>query len=411
MARPPLAWKTSSGRGPRRDRPPRQTERLGIHSFARRLSWKRRAARWLGLLAAPFLAGGCFLLPPAEFAQLAPPPRYDAGLSSFRYPGVTGQPIEGFLALPAGSSAPDRVPCLLLLHGQIGFWRSYEPHALQLARLGYGVLYINYYSARLVNLKEGTRPFRERVERLRLLLEDMAHGVDALAAHPRCDPGGVTVVGFSLGGSYAFHVAALRPRKVAAIVSFYGGYRFLPLMDTWDIRLSYFFADEDGRRWHEWFARQDPQSLLGKVRAPVLLLHGRKDTWIPHRQAEEYHRELKSRGIPAELVLLPEANHDFMFSFNTSSGQRAIGHLAHFLEQRVVASFRMGCSPGGYGALPPCPKDAPPRTALQAEENGSSPMLRPASSPDPTPRGGPARRDDPPRPSPDGSSESSPRRR
>ena len=356
--------------------------RLGNHTYARRFSRKRRLARWLGLLAAPFLAGGCFAFPPAEIAQLAPPPRFEAELSPYRYPGATGQPIEGFLALPSGPAAPVRSPCLLFLHGQIGFWRSYRPYALELARLGYGVLYINYYSARIVNLKEGTRPFEERVERLRLLLEDMARGVDALSAHPRCERGGVTVVGFSLGGSYAFHVAALRPGKVAAIASFYGGYRFEPLMDTWDIRLSYLFADSDGRRWHEWFARQDPQSLLGKVRAPVLLLHGRKDSWIPSRQAEEYHEALLNRGVPADLILLPEANHDFMFSFDPAAGQQAVGQLVRFLERRVETSLRLGCSPGGYGALPPCPEGSPPRTASRPVQT-SAPATGP--SPDPTP--------------------------
>ncbi|MEK6710164.1 MAG: dienelactone hydrolase family protein, partial [Nitrospinota bacterium] len=201
------------------------------------VSWKRRAAWRLAPLAA-LLLGGCFSLPPAEIAALAPPPRHEGELRPFHYPGAGGEPIEGYFALPAGPSAPAQGPCLLFLHGQIGFWRSYRPYALQLARLGYGVLYINYYSARVVNLKEGIRPFDERVERLRLTLEDMARGVDALGAHPRCGRGGVTVVGFSLGGSYAFHVAALRPGKVAAVVSFYGGYRFEPLMDTWDIRVN-----------------------------------------------------------------------------------------------------------------------------------------------------------------------------
>lgn len=358
---------------------------MGIHASASRSSLTRRAARWLGLLAAPLLAGGCVFLPPAEIAQLTPRPRHGAGLSPYRYPGAEDRPIEGFLALPSGPAAPARSPCLLFLHGQIGFWRSYRSYALQLARLGYGVLYINYYSARVVNLKEGTRPFEERVARLRLLLEDMARGVDALAAHPRCDPGGVTVVGFSLGGSYAFHVAALRPRKVAAIVSFYGGYRFEPLMDTWDIRLAYLFADEDGRRWHQWFARQDPLSLIGKIRAPVLLLHGRKDTWIPSRQATEYLEALQGRGIPADLALLPEANHDFMFSFNPSAGQRAVGHLVNFLERRVLASLRMGCSPGGYGALPPCPESVPAQTASQPGNRGASPILHSDPAPDPRP--------------------------
>ena len=54
-------------------------------------------------------------------------PRHGADLSPFRYHSQEGIPIEGFMALPAGPSAPERRPCLLFLHGQIGFWRAYRP--------------------------------------------------------------------------------------------------------------------------------------------------------------------------------------------------------------------------------------------------------------------------------------------
>jgi dienelactone hydrolase len=209
--------------------------------------------------------------------------------------------------------------------------------------------------------------------------------VDALASHPRCEREGVAVVGFSLGGSYAFHVAALRPREVAAVVSFYGGYRFKPLMNTWDIRLSHFFADEDGRRWQRWFSHQDPQALIGKIRAPVLLLHGRKDTWIPSRQAQEYLEALRDRGIPADLALLPEADHDFMFSFDPSPGQQAVGYLADFLERRVAATLRRGCVPDGFGALPPCSRDVPLLTVSRPGAPKASSILHSSPASDPTP--------------------------
>lgn len=352
---------------------------MTIRANAPRTPWKRSGGHRPALLAALLLAGGCALFPPAGNVKLPPPPRHEGELQPFRYASPDGLPIEGYMALPAGASAPAKSPCLLFLHGQIGFWRSYRPYALQLARLGYGVLYINYYSARMVNLKEGMRPFPERVERFHFLLEDMARGVDTLAAHPRCEGGGVTLVGFSLGGSYAFQVAARRPGKVAGIVSFYGGYRFRPLMDTWDIRLSYYFADEDGRLWHQWFARQDPQALIGKVRSPVLLLHGRRDAWIPYQQAREYHGALRERNIPADLVLLPRANHDFMFSLDPSPGQQAVSYLVEFLERRVVAALRRGCSPGGYGALPPCPEPVPLHTVGRPEKL-AAPLLTPAGS-------------------------------
>ncbi len=242
------------------------------------------------------------------------------------------------MLFPPAKMFPRSLRAFSSLHGQIGFWRSYRHYARQLARLGFGVLYINYYSARYVNLKEGLRPFDERVRRFRLLLEDIARGVDALAAQSVCDPQAISVAGFSLGGSYAFHIAAMRPKKVAAVVSFYGGYRFPPLMNAWDIRLDYLFADEDGRKWHEWMKGQDPHSLIGKFRGPVLLFHGTFDNWIPFEQAEKFQAALLARGVAAELVKVPGQGHDFMFAIRPDPGQLAIKKMVEFLERRVVAA-------------------------------------------------------------------------
>ena len=297
-----------------------------------------------GLFLLAFLVSCAAILPALE-ETAAPPPLFSADVKAFEYPGADEKPIEGFFAFPAGENVPSKSPCVLFLHGQIGFWRSYRHYARQLARLGFGVLYINYYSVRYVNLKEGLRPFDERVRRFRLLLEDIARGVDALAAQSVCDPQAISVAGFSLGGSYAFHIAAMRPKKVAAVVSFYGGYRFPPLMNAWDIRLGYLFADEDGRKWHEWMKGQDPHSLIGKFRGPVLLFHGTFDNWIPFEQAEKFQAALLARGVAAELVKVPGQGHDFMFAIRPDPGQLAIKKMVEFLERRVVAAARKKNSP------------------------------------------------------------------
>ncbi|MBU6165541.1 MAG: prolyl oligopeptidase family serine peptidase [Alphaproteobacteria bacterium] len=55
--------------------------------------------------------------------------------------------------------------------------------------------------------------------------------------------------------------------------------------------------------------RRSTFSTVGKVNTPTLLITGEADYRTPIAQTEAYYQALKTRGIPAMMLRLPEANH------------------------------------------------------------------------------------------------------
>ena len=56
-------------------------------------------------------------------------------------------------------------------------------------------------------------------------------------------------------------------------------------------------------------AALSPLRSFDAVRAPLLLAHGEKDTNVPVGESTRAHAALASRGVPAELLLLPGEGH------------------------------------------------------------------------------------------------------
>jgi dipeptidyl aminopeptidase/acylaminoacyl peptidase len=54
-----------------------------------------------------------------------------------------------------------------------------------------------------------------------------------------------------------------------------------------------------------------PLTRVDAVRAPTLILHGGVDDTCPVGQAEQWFHALRARGVPARLVVYPDASHLF----------------------------------------------------------------------------------------------------
>ena len=52
-----------------------------------------------------------------------------------------------------------------------------------------------------------------------------------------------------------------------------------------------------------------PMTALDRLRSPVLLAHGDRDTNVPVGESVQAHQALLALGAPAELLLLPGEGH------------------------------------------------------------------------------------------------------
>lgn len=114
----------------------------------------------------------------------------------------------------------------------------------------------------------------ERAER------EIASAGEFLLQRPECTSKKYGVIGFCMGGGLAQYTGA-RESKVAATVSFYGGFKQAPI---------------------DW----------AHLSGPILLIYGENDRGVPPDQGKVLEQKLKQLGKQVELRIYPGADHAFL---------------------------------------------------------------------------------------------------
>ncbi|MEL5956264.1 S9 family peptidase [Streptomyces sp. CLV115] len=138
--------------------------------------------------------------------------------------------------------------------------------------------------------------------------QDVLQSVAALVAEGLVDPGRIALTGYSYGGYLTCWLSA-RTDLFAAVVP--GGV----LVDL----KSMAGTSEEGHLIAEHeigdparLAELSPLSHADAVRAPTLILHGGADDTCPVGQAEQWFHALRTRDVPARLVVYPGSSHLFL---------------------------------------------------------------------------------------------------
>ena len=234
-------------------------------------------------------------------------------------------------------------PAVVLVHG--GAWMHGDPsqaagNALHLARRGIATVSLSY---RLAPEHRFPAP-----------VHDVRHGLRWVRAHAAelgIDPERLALIGLSAGAHLALmaHVArrlpelepplppALRdvPEDVRAIILHYGPYdlsRTRPFPDGIDPA-----GEHLGPRRGEtaWVKLASPVEHAALVDAPVLLIHGTKDTVVSHRESVRMHDALTAAGKRAALLLLEGAPHAFQIEWRGDANRRANEAMDAFLAEHL----------------------------------------------------------------------------
>lgn len=190
--------------------------------------------------------------------------------------------LSGTFYVPE-SAAP--VPAVLVLHTAGGLSETDRLYAQRLAESGYAALVVSY-----------------RVGWVAPTNHALAEAVDWLQQQPQSRNMPVAVIGFSLGASKALLTAALRPKSVKAVVSYYG---------TYDVRISKFAALVQRAHAMTGLATPSPVQVADRLGAAVLLLQGGSDEETSPAQTERMKHALESAKKTYKLVVYPGAVHMF----------------------------------------------------------------------------------------------------
>jgi dipeptidyl aminopeptidase/acylaminoacyl peptidase len=254
----------------------------------------------------------------------------------FHFHGKDGLSLAGILYRPKGYRPGSRYPLVIWAHGgpegQVVL--SLSPWSLYLAQEGYLVFEPNF---------RGSTGYGEHFRNLNVEdsgggeIEDIGASVKALVDRGLADPKRVAIGGSSHGGTVVANAVAKLPDTFAAGIEMFG---------VVDRALFLRYTNRNSRiRWETKmggppdvkpavYRRANVLPDVGKIRTPLLIMHGEQDPQVPPQESQEFVAALKSAGKTYEYVTYPHEGHGFRQPDHLlDSYQRQLAFLQKYLRQ------------------------------------------------------------------------------
>ena len=232
-----------------------------------------------------------------------------------RYKARDGMEIEGLLVYPLDYQEGQAYPLIVTVHGgpeahYSNGWQTGYLHPSQvLAARGYLVFLPNYRASTGYGVPFAMEGFMDPAGKE---FDDIADGIEHLAATGLADPDRVGLGGGSYGGYAAAWFSSYYTRLVRATTMFVGISNLISRRGTLDIPYEELYV-HSGKKLEEMWQlslERSPLYHAHQSRTAVLILHGTEDTRVHPSQSLEYYRRLKMTDHPAvRLVFYPGEGH------------------------------------------------------------------------------------------------------
>lgn len=244
-----------------------------------------------------------------------------------RYDARDGLSIEAVLTLPRDRPQKN-LPIVVLPHG--GPWAQdsaeYDYWTQFIASRGYAVLQPNFrgstgYGTEFLRAGEGQMGLK--------MQDDVTDGLAWAVKEGIADPKRACIMGASYGGYAAMWGIAKDPDLYRCAVSIAGVANIRrEVNDFGDSVYGNKFKD-DWKRMTPDFVAVSPINAVARIKAPLLLIHGKKDITVDFNQSQQMFNRMTAAGKNVELVPLKEADHHFTREEDRITLLRAIeGFLA-----------------------------------------------------------------------------------
>jgi len=231
-----------------------------------------------------------------------------------------GETIYGFLTVPLDSDGKN-LPLIVNPHGgPFGIqdrW-GFNPETQYFANQGYAVMQINF---------RGSGGYGKRYERIGYkrwgleMQDDISDGVQWAIDQRIADKDHVCIYGASYGGYATMAGITLTPELYRCAVNYVGVWDLEMLYKQdgrWDDRMGRWFRNHviDIKEDEEQLRKTSPSYHIDKIKAPLFIVHGRKDYNVRIEQAETLMKKLDSKDIPYEVMIKKEEGHGFVLEEN-----------------------------------------------------------------------------------------------
>jgi dipeptidyl aminopeptidase/acylaminoacyl peptidase len=163
-------------------------------------------------------------------------------------------------------------------------------------------------------------------------VRDLASLHDWLAASDTVDASRIALAGGSYGGYMTLAGLAFHPELFAAGVDIVGMSSLVTFLENTSVWRRAFREREYGylATDREFLEQVSPITHVGRIRAPLFIVHGANDPRVPLSEAQQLYAELERRGVPSELLVYDDEGHGLQKLKNRLD---AYPRVADFLER------------------------------------------------------------------------------
>ncbi len=230
-------------------------------------------------------------------------------VKTVHYKARDGLSIEAVVTTPKGREAHN-LPVVMLPHG--GPWAqdvaSWDYLAQYIASRGYLVIQPNFrgstgYGADFLHKGEGQMGLA--------MQDDITDGLAWAVAEGMADPKRACIVGASYGGYATMWGLAKDPDLYRCGVSISGVASLRREVNDFG---NYYMEGKYSDDWKAMtpdFAAVSPLNAVDRIKAPLLLIHGRKDVTVAVSHSDAMASRMRAAGKTVDYVSLPKADHYF----------------------------------------------------------------------------------------------------
>jgi dipeptidyl aminopeptidase/acylaminoacyl peptidase len=225
-----------------------------------------------------------------------------------RVPSFDGLQVPAFVFRPRGVAG--RHPVVVVVHGgPESQWRpSFSPLVQYLVAGGFAVVAPNVRGSTGYGR---TYQHLDDVDKRLDSLADLAALHDWIATCDDLDEDRCALYGGSYGGYMVLSGLVHQPERWAAGVDVVGIANLVTFLQNTAAWRRAWREREYGSLTHdrELLERLSPIAHVERLRAPLMVVHGRNDPRVPLGEAEQIHAVARAKGLPSELLVYDDEGH------------------------------------------------------------------------------------------------------
>ena len=255
-----------------------------------------------------------------------------AAMEPIQFKARDGMTIHGYLT--KAPQASKEAPLVVLVHGgpkARDYW-GYNPEVQMLALSGYNVLQVNYRGSTGYGVAYELAGDRHWAD---LIQYDIIDGTKWAFAQGHGKAGNACIVGASFGGYSAVMASTIEPDLYKCAIATAGVY---------DMNLMYSRGDVKQIAWGEAFLERvigkdpavlqqtSPTSHVAKLKASLLIMHGKRDDRAPIEHAEALKDALEKVNKPYDWYEFNDEAHGF---YDAENQAQYMSHMQQFLQKNL----------------------------------------------------------------------------